>query len=107
MIVCLDVAYGDKAACAAGITAREWTDASAVEERAIQVPNAQPYEPGQFFRRELPCLLAVLKTLPPVDVVIVDGFVWLGAGNKPGLGAHLYHALGERTPVVGVAKTKI
>ncbi len=106
MIVCLDVAYGDGAAYAAGITAREWTDASAVEERVIQVPIVQPYEPGQFFRRELPCLLAVLKTLLPVDVVIVDGYVWLGDGSKPGLGAHLYQALGERTPVVGVAKTK-
>ena len=70
MIACLDVAYGDEAACAAGITAREWTDASAVEEPVVQVRNVQPYEPGQFYRRELPCLLAVLKTLPPVDVVI-------------------------------------
>ncbi len=50
--------------------------------------------------------MAVLKTLPPVDVVIVDGYVWLGNRNKPGLGAHLYQALGERTPVVGIAKTK-
>ncbi len=106
MIACLDVAYGDGAAYAAGITAREWTDASTIEEETIKVPNVQPYEPGQFFRRELPCLLAVLETLPPVDVVIVDGYVWLGDGTKPGLGAHLYQALSERTPVVGIAKTK-
>ena len=48
----------------------------------------------------------MLETFPPVDVVIVDGYVWLGDGTKPGLGAHLYQALGERTPVVGIAKTK-
>jgi deoxyribonuclease V len=31
--------------------------------------------------------------------------VWLGAG-RPGLGAHLYQALGRRTAVVGVAKRR-
>jgi deoxyribonuclease V len=36
--------------------------------------------------------------------VLVDGYVWLG-GARPGLGARLFAALGERTPVVGVAKT--
>jgi deoxyribonuclease V len=50
--------------------------------------------------------LAVLKALPTVDVVIVDGYVWLGGEDKPALGAHLYQALGERTAVVGIAKTK-
>ena len=106
MIACLDVAYGNAAAYAAGIAAGEWTHANSVEERVVQVSNVQAYEPGQFFRRELPCLLAILKVLPPVDVVIVDGYVWLGGANKPGLGAHLYQALGERKAVVGVAKTK-
>jgi deoxyribonuclease V len=33
----------------------------------------------------------------------VDGYVWLGPGEK-GLGAHLFDALEGRTPVVGVAK---
>jgi deoxyribonuclease V len=42
-----------------------------------------------------------------VDVVIIDGYVWLGGGNKPGLGAHLFQVLGERIPVVGVAKTRL
>ena len=39
----------------------------------------------------------------PPDVVIVDGYVWLGKGAK-GLGAHLHNAIGEI--VVGVAKTR-
>jgi deoxyribonuclease V len=106
MIACLDVAYGYAAAYASGLTFERWVDANALEERVVQVSNVQAYEPGQFFRRELPCLLAILKVLPPVDVVIVDGYVWLGGANKPGLGAHLYQALGERTFVVGIAKTK-
>ncbi len=67
MIVCLDVAYSDAAAYGAGITFRDWTGANALEERLVQLSDVQEYEPGQFFRRELPCLLAVLKALPPVD----------------------------------------
>ncbi len=106
MIACLDVAYGDVGASAGGLTARDWADANALEERVVQVSRVQAYEPGAFFRRELPCLMAVLKSLAPVDTVVVDGYVWLGNDNKPGLGAHLYKALRERTPVVGVAKTK-
>src|SRR6185369_8923571 len=77
-----------------------------LEERRVPLSNVQQYEPGQFFRRELPCLLAVLKVLPTADVILIDGYVWLGDGNKPGLGAHLYKSLSERTPVIGVAKTK-
>ncbi len=106
MIACLDVAYGDAEAHAAGVSFRNWTDAIPLEERVAAVAKVALCQPGQFFRRELPCLLAVLRVLPPVDVVIVDGYVWLGAGNHPGLGAHLYQALGEHTAVVGVAKTR-
>ncbi|HYH68074.1 MAG TPA: endonuclease V [Urbifossiella sp.] len=61
------------------------------------------YEPGSFYRRELPCLLGVLALGPRPDVVVVDGYVWL-AGDVPGLGAHLHAALGG--VVVGVAKTR-
>ncbi len=106
MIACLDVAYSDAAAYSAGLIFRNWKDANALEERLVQLSDVEEYEPGQFFRRELPCLLAVLKVLPAVEVVIIDGYVWLGDGNKSGLGAHLYRALGEHTSVVGVAKTK-
>jgi len=104
MIACLDVAYRDAAAFAAGTIARQWVDANVLEEQVVQLSNLQAYEPGQFFRRELPCLLAVLKALPTVDVVIVDGYVRLGGEDKPGLGAHLYQALGERTAVGGSQK---
>jgi deoxyribonuclease V len=38
--------------------------------------------------------------------VIVDGYVWLDAAGKPGLGAHLHAALDGRTIVIGVAKSR-
>lgn len=40
----------------------------------------------------------------PPDVIIVDGYVDLGVGH-PGLGRHLFNAIGGMVPVIGVAKT--
>ncbi len=63
------------------------------------------YVPGQFYKRELPCILSVHeKVKEDISVAIVDGFVALGEGKK-GLGAHLFEALGGKTAVIGVAKT--
>jgi deoxyribonuclease V len=105
MLACLDVAYRGMVACAAAVTFRDWADGTAAGESVVLVQGAQPYEPGEFFRRELPCLLAVLRTLPPLEAVLIDGYVWDGAG-RPGLGAHLFHALDTKVPVIGVAKSK-
>ena len=60
---------------------------------------------GEFYRRELPCLLAVLQNIPKPDVIVIDGYVWLGSGHS-GLGAHLYDALNQTGAVVGVAKSR-
>jgi Deoxyinosine 3''endonuclease (endonuclease V) len=106
MLACLDVSYRDTMACAAGITFQNWTDAKPLDEKVIEIQNVAPYQPGHFYRRELPCLLAILQKLPPIDVAIIDGYVWLDGESRPGLGAHLYHALNAKVPVVGVAKTK-
>ena len=104
MIAGLDVYYRERTAYAAGVAFCNWPDANAVEEKVIQLADVHPYESGQFYRRELPCLMAVLQTLPKIGVVIVDGYVWLD-GAEPGLGAHLYEALAGQAAVIGVAKT--
>src|SRR5439155_10587314 len=58
-------------------------------------------------KREMPCLLTVLaEVAEPLESIIVDGYVWLADEGTPGLGAHLFEALGEAVPVVGVAKTR-
>jgi deoxyribonuclease V len=106
MKVCVDVDYRTNGACAAALTFRDWSDAKAMDEKAVCVSNVEPYVPGEFFRRELPCLLAVLETLPPVETIVIDGYVWLDNASKLGLGGHLYKALGGRVEVVGIAKTK-
>ena len=104
-IAFLDVDYREPGAVAACVLASGWSDAAPSAELVERVAEVEPYQPGQFYRRELPCLLAVLDRLPaPPDVVVVDGYVWLGEG-RPGLGARLHEALGRAVPVVGVAKT--
>jgi deoxyribonuclease V len=105
-IACLDVHYESTSAFAAGLVFREWSDAIAFEEKVVAVKSVEPYHPGEFFRRELPCLLAVLERLPRPDIVIVDGYVWLDGRDKPGLGARLYEALERKAIVIGVAKTE-
>jgi len=105
-IACLDAAYGESAATCACIVADGWTAGIESGRHVIRTGAAADYEPGEFYRRELPLLLAALKavgTLP--DVIVIDGYVWLGEGRK-GLGAHLHQALGGERPVVGVAKTE-
>lgn len=87
---------------AAGLWFRGWSAASAEHQAVAFFAEVAEYESGQFYRRELPCLLGVLEQGPRAEVVIVDGYVWLKDG-LPGLGARLHAAIGG--VVVGVAKT--
>jgi deoxyribonuclease V len=105
MKACTDVHYEKDIGVAACALFRDWTDSEAVEEIVKVVRGVAPYESGRFYRRELPCLRAVLQAVSrELELVIVDGHVWLGEDGSPGLGAHLYQALDERVPVIGVAK---
>lgn len=107
MIVALDADYKDAHSVVACVGFRAWTDEAPAVERVVQVPGAPAaYVPGQFYLRELPCLLAGLRALEVLPrVIVVDGYVRL-AKTKPGLGAHLFDALFGKIAVVGVAKTE-
>jgi deoxyribonuclease V len=103
LIVCLDVDYRDVGAMAAGLWFRGWASPSGVHEATRFFSHPAPYEPGAFYRRELPCLLGVLERGPDPDITVVDGYVELVHG-EPGLGARLHKAIAR--PVIGVAKTR-
>ncbi len=103
----VDAAYGRTRAHAACVLFRDWPDATATRIPTATVENSAEYEPGAFYKRELPVLMAVLgKLAQPPRTVIVDGYVWLDGNGRPGLGAFLYEALERKTPVIGVAKTR-
>lgn len=106
MIACLDVHYPARGARAACVLIERWDDAAPAATSTEEISDVAPYEPGRFYLRELPCLLAVLATLPALpEVVVVDGYVWLSPEHGVGLGAHLHEALAGRVPVIGAAKT--
>jgi deoxyribonuclease V len=103
VIVALDVDYREDRVVTACVGFVAWPDAAASFEKTnlSMFPPAE-YEPGSFYKRELPYLLAILEGLVP-DIIVVDGFVTLDHGLK-GLGAHLRDALDDKPIVVGVAK---
>lgn len=108
MIACIDVYYrGERGpAVAACVVFAAWTDAEPTAEYTVEIAEIEPYVPGEFYKRELPCIVAVLDDVAePIDAIVVDGHVWLDpAETRAGLGAHLHAALGGDVPVVGVAK---
>lgn len=103
MIAFTDVQYRDTDATAACVIANQWSAETASAEWTTLISPIAPYEPGAFYKRELPCLLEVLRRAPPLMHVVIDGYVWLDTQRTPGLGARLYDAFG--TPVIGLAKT--
>jgi deoxyribonuclease V len=104
----VDVHYGEGKAVAACLLFEDWALDGTLEERVLEIEDPAPYVPREFFRRELPCLLGVLGQLSTTPRVhIVDGFVWLDRAQTPGLGGHLWKALGERGAVIGVAKNPL
>jgi deoxyribonuclease V len=108
MYACIDVDYrpGEQAV-AACVEFQHWTDAVATAEHVRLISGVAPYVSGEFYKRELPCALAVLGDLAWLpEVVIIDGYVHLGEQGEPGFGVYLWRALGERVAVIGVAKTR-
>lgn len=106
MIAAFDVHYfGDDDASAGAVLFHEYSDAEAAAEYAVIVSGVWQYVPGQFHRRELPCILKLLERIDEApDEMVIDGYVTLG--DSPGLGQHLFEHFGGRIPVVGVAKSR-
>jgi len=104
LFVAVDVHYlKDSRARAAVVCARDgrfssivWTDTAVVSADAA-------YRPGEFYRRELPPLRAVIPRAGRLALIVVDGYVDLDVAGQPGLGARVHAEFG--VPVIGVAKT--
>lgn len=78
-----------------------------LNEYRLTISNVAPYQSGQFYQREMPCLLALLAQIhDPFDVIIIDGYVYLDGWQKAGLGKHLYDHLPTPTPIIGIAKNR-
>lgn len=105
-MLAVDTHYSDTACATSGVLFERWDDSEPAQEVTATSSNVTPYRPGEFYKRELPPILALLEALDErPSVIIVDGYVWLDAAQTPGLGAHLFRALNGETPIVGVAKS--
>ncbi len=107
----IDVHYEDNAQSSTGVVAG--IRFSGIEKNTILsehttiVNDIQPYESGQFYKREMPCILALLKQIKqPYDVIVIDGYVYLDGKQQKGLGGYLYDTLEIKKPIVGIAKNK-
>ncbi|MEM9776726.1 MAG: endonuclease V [Chloroflexota bacterium] len=106
-IFCMDVDYRVDHAAAAGILFDDWELDAVIQKVTVTIDQVAPYQSGEFYKRELPCLIKLidqLATLP--SVFIVDGFVYLDGQKKMGLGAYLWEHVGRKVPVIGVAKKR-
>lgn len=105
MILAFDTYYFDNHAKTVCISFNSWTD-DKCSIYTETLDNVEDYQSGEFYKRELPCILSLLRIIDysKVEAIIVDGFVFLDDNNKLGLGGHLYKELKSIIPIIGVAK---
>ncbi|MEQ7129499.1 endonuclease V [Actinopolymorpha sp. B11F2] len=100
----VDVHYDDMGgAKVALVVCAEPSFSTVKSEHVADISRTVPYESGALFKRELPCIQAVLALGPPLELLVIDGYATLDPQGRPGLGAHAAEALD--LPVIGVAKS--
>jgi deoxyribonuclease V len=92
------------ARAAAGVAADAAFTRVLAEQTAL-IDDVLPYQPGEFYLRELPPLRAVLHGIPGLGLLVVDGYADLDPEGRPGLGAYAHTEFG--IPVIGVAKSAL
>ncbi len=104
-IACFDVYYHPGYARACSIVFQTAPCEKVISSYCALIKQVHAYVPGEFYKRELPCLLQVFALIEEeINLIIIDGYVVLGSGRK-GLGGYLFEALDKKIPVIGVAKT--
>jgi hypothetical protein len=69
MILAVDVDYREDCARVAGILFRDWGDAHPATEQVVECNVVSDYRPGEFYRRELPCIRRLLQEIDQPVVV--------------------------------------
>lgn len=107
MILAFDTYYFDSKAKTICLEFEQWKESENFKVHTEIIENVEEYIPGEFYRRELPCIISLLNQidLKNIEAIIVDGFVYLDDDKKYGLGGYLYEKLNKQIPIIGVAKT--
>ena len=108
MILAFDTYYSGTKAKTACIAFENWSAETPADIFTQTTEDVADYEPGSFYKRELPCILSLLQEIPisNISCIVIDGFVQLNDPGKLGLGGHLYEALDRKVSVIGVTKSK-
>ena len=108
MILAFDTFYKEHTATTVAIAFDHWQAETPLNVYEETLNGVDVYIPGQFYKRELPCILSLLQQIDyaSCEAIIVDGYVQLDDTGSKGLGAHLYDALNGKIPIIGVAKNK-
>ncbi|KQO21229.1 endonuclease V [Flavobacterium sp. Leaf82] len=107
MILAFDTYYFDGKAKTVCLEFEQWNEDKNFKIHTEIIDNVEEYIPGEFYKRELPCIISLLNKidLTNIEAIIVDGFVYLDDEKKYGLGGRLYEKLNNKIPIIGVAKT--
>ncbi len=109
MILAFDTYYFEDKAKTVCIAFESWANESNFKIYDEILGGIEEYTSGEFYKRELSCILSLLEKIKVeiahIELIIVDSFVYLDDEGKFGLGGYLYKALDEKVPIIGVAKT--
>jgi len=106
MIYTFDSYYSNNTAKTICVGFENWTDSEHAANFQETIPETSEYVSGEFYKRELPCILSLLEqiALKKGDIIVIDGYVHLDDTGKLGLGGYLYEKLDKEYPIIGVAK---
>lgn len=98
MFVAVDTYYYDNKAKTIAITFDNWEDSNYSKHYSQELEISEEYIPGEFYKRELPCILSMLKNfdLDFIKAIVIDGYVFLDDFDTYGLGGHLYESLNRK-----------
>ncbi len=107
MILAIDVHYKVEYAKTIVLLFENWQSLTYSEIVEVNSNTVAEYIPGEFYKRELPCILEALNQIDSnkIEAIIIDGYVYIDDNMQLGLGGHLHQALDFKIPVIGVAKT--
>ncbi len=105
MNLAVDVYYKNNYAKAVGVLFN-WGDTEPKRIIIKKLSKIEDYIPGEFYKRELPCIMEVIKAVDcnVLKTIIVDGHIYIDNEKKYGLGGLLWEEINKKIPVIGVAK---
>jgi len=95
MKLAITVHFDGTQARAAAVAFDAWDAPEATQTFVTQIAQVEKPARGEPDLRELHCVMQLLREhrLAP-ELILIDGFVHLDADETPGLGHHLFQALG-------------